>query len=121
MTVAEMADFVTEWFHLAGQANGPLLPDGWHGGRVRDSIFLLRDVQAVGEVLTIRLSENTTLTFDQARRVHVENSDLVFGDFRRATLRWRHYGGGTDAPYYERSYEQGEVRLAAPLGTTVRM
>ncbi len=66
----------------------------------------------------IRLSEDTTLRFDGPGRVFVENSDLVFDGFRQATLRWKHYGR-PDAPYSERTYEEGQVRFAAPIGTTI--
>lgn len=121
MTETEMAEFVRQWFGEAGQADGPLLPDSWHGGRVREGTFFLHEVHALDDSLIIRLSEETTLSFEGLRFVSLDNSDIVFDGFRRATLRWRQYGGGPDAPICERSYKERQIRLAAPIGTTVRM
>ncbi len=120
MTTTDFSELVRKWFDAAGQANGPLLPDGWFGGR-RDSIFFLEDVELLDDVLIINLSEDTTLRIDGPGRVFIENSDLVFDGFRQATLRWKHYGGGEHAPYHERTYEEGQVRLAAPIGTTINL
>jgi hypothetical protein len=110
---------VRKWFDAVGQCSGPLLPDGWFGGRPYENIYLLEHVDSLENSLVIRLSADTTLRFDGAGRVFVENSDLVFDGFRQATLRWRHYGGGEDAPYHELTYCEGQVRLAAPIGTKV--
>ena len=119
MTIIQIADFVRAWFDKAGQANGPLLPDGWFGGRPYENTFFLAGVQVLGESLAIRLHEDTTLTIDHPDRVLIENSALVFDGFQQATLRWRHYGGGPAAPYHEKRYTTGQVRLVPPLGTTV--
>jgi len=107
MTTTDIARLVRKWFDAAGQADGPLLP------------FFVEDVQSLDDALVVRLSEDTTLRFDGPGRVFVENSDLVFDGFRQATLRWKHYGGGDDAPYHERTYCEGQVRLAAPIGTKI--
>lgn len=119
MTTELQATFVRRWFEKAEQASGPLLPDGWFGDRPHDNIYFLVDAQPFDDALVLRLSDDTTLRFDGPGRVFVENSDLVFESFRQATLRWRHYGGGPDAPYYEKRYDSGQIRLAAPIGTTV--
>ena len=119
MTTTDIARLVRKWFDAAGQADGPLLPDGWFGGRARENTFFVEDVQSLDDALVVRLSEDTTLRFDGPGRVFVENSDLVFDGFRQATLRWKHYGGGDDAPYHERTYCEGQVRLAAPIGTKI--
>lgn len=79
----------------------------------------LEDVQAVGDSLVIRFSEDKTLTLDHPARAFVENSELVFDGFRQATLRWKYQGVGPDAPYSEERYDAGQVRLVPPLGTTV--
>lgn len=123
MTTKDMADLVRKWFDAAEQAGGPLLPDGWFGGRPHDNVYFLRDIQCLDDALVVRLSEDTTLRFDGPGRVFVENdkwnSWLVFEGYEQATLRWKHYGGGEDAPYHERTYEEGQVRLAAPIGTQI--
>lgn len=121
MTTSEISQLVRKWFDAAGQADGPLLPDGWFGGRAHESTFFLEDVQAIEDALAIRLSEDTTLRFEGPGRVFVENSDLVFDGFRQATLSWRQYGGGEDAPYCQQTYREGQVRLAAPIGTKVEL
>jgi hypothetical protein len=114
---SDAASTVRKWFDTVGQADGPLLPDGWFGGRPRENSYFLEDVQLLGDALVVQLSEETTLRFDGPGRVFVEDSDLVFDGFRRATIRWRDYGGGRDLPYHERIYDVGQVRLAAPTGT----
>ena len=119
MTTIEMMDLVRRWFGHAGQADGPLLPDGWFGGRCRENTFWLKDVRASDEALDIHFDSNTVLHFDRPGRAFVENSELVFDGFQQATLRWRHYGGGPDAPYHEKRYTAGQVRLVPPVGTTV--
>jgi hypothetical protein len=119
MTTFEMANLVRRWFEQAEQADGPLLPDGWFGGRRGEAGGSLEDVQASTDGLVIRLSEDTTLLFDRPGRVFVEDSELVVDGYKQATLRWKHYGGGPDALYHEKSYDSGQVRLAPPVGTTV--
>ena len=99
--------------------DGPLLPDGWFGGRRGEAGGSLEDVHAVGNSLVIRLSEDTMLAFDHPGQAFIENSELVFDGFGQATLRWKHYGGGPNAPYHEKRYESGQVRLVPPPGTTV--
>jgi len=121
MTTTDFSQLVRNWFDAAGQADGPLLPDGWFGGRPHENIYFLEHVDSVENSLVIHLSEDTTLRFDGPGRVFVENSDLVFDGFRQAALRWKHYGGGEKAPYHERTYEEGQVRLAAPIGTTINL
>lgn len=119
MTTTDISQLVRKWFDAAGQANGPLLPDGWFGGRPHENIYFLEHVDSLKNSLVIGLSEDTTLCFDGPGRVFVENSDLVFDGFRQATLRWKHYGGGEGAPYHERTYWEGQIRLAAPIGTKI--
>lgn len=121
MTADDFSELVRKWFSAAGQAEGPLLPDGWFGGRRGENIYFLEKVDSLENSLVIHLSEDTTLQFDGLGRVFVENSDLVFGNFRQAKLRWKHYGGGNDAPYYELLYEEGQVRFAPPMGTTIKI
>ena len=121
MTKPDTARLVRAWFDAAGQADGPVLPDGWFGGRARENTFFLEDVLELDDALVVRLSDDTTIQFDSPGRVSVENSDLVFDGYRRATLRWRDYGGGLDTSYQERTYEDGQVRLAAPIGTNVEL
>ena len=119
MTITQMASVVGRWFEQAGHASGPILPDGWFGGRAYNSIFFLVDVQALDEQLVIHLSEDTTLDFVQPRRVYVENSDLVFADYDSATLRRKNYGD-PNSPYYEDTYDYGQVRLVVlPPGPTI--
>lgn len=117
MTSTEMIDLVRRWFVKAEQASGPILPDGWFG-RPYDNIFVLKDVQLAGDVLTVYLSEDTTLVFDRLGRVYLDNSELVFEGFRACALRWREYGGSR---YEERTYDAGQVRLVPPFGTTVTL
>lgn len=119
MTTVEMAYLVRRWFEQAEQADGLLMPDGWFGGRRGESGGSLYDVLALDDALLVRLSEETALHFDRPGRVFVENSELVFDGFQQATLRWRHYGGGPDAPHHEKRYTAGQVRLVPPVGTTV--
>jgi hypothetical protein len=119
MTIEHVVHLVRRWFEQAEQANGPLLPDGWFGERPHDNIYFLVDVQPSDDGVMIQLTDDTMLRIDGPGRAFVENSDLVFDGFRQATLRWKHYGGGEDAPYHERTYEKGQVRLAAPIGTKV--
>lgn len=90
---------VRRWFDIAGQTGGPLLPDGWFGGRPYENIFFLEDVHSIGNVLVIQLSEDTTLRISGPVRTFIEESDLVFDGFDHATLRWRHtYGVRTPLP-----------------------
>ena len=117
MTTKEMADLVRRWFEQAGQATGPILPDGWLG-RPYDSIYFLDSVEVADEVLIIRLSEETTLTFDQLTRVYVENSEIVFDGFAHLSFGWRGYGG---PEYHEKHYSSGQVRFLPPIGTTVAL
>lgn len=117
MTTKEMAGLVRQWFQLIGDADGPLLPDGWFGGRRGEAGGVLLDVEISDDHLVIHLSQDTKLTFDRPGRVFVENSDLVFDGYRKATLCWKDYGGGEDAPYHQKFYDHGQIRLAAPLGT----
>ena len=121
MTTTEMAVLVRRWFELAEQADGPLLPDGWFGGRRGESGGSLEGIQTFGDALVIQLSEETSLRFDHIGRVFIENSELVFDGYAHATLRWKHYGGGSDAPYHENRYDSGQVRLAPPVGTVVEL
>jgi hypothetical protein len=121
MTIPECAKFVRRWFEMAGQADGPLLPDGWHGGRVREGTFYLCDVTTADDTLIIQLSDNTTLHIVGPFHIYPDGSDMVISGYRLATLRWRHYGDDGSAPTYEKIYNSGEVRFAAPVGVTVNM
>jgi len=121
MTIPECANFVRRWFEKAGQADGPLLPDGWHGGRVREGTFFLHDVTTTDNALIIMLSDNTILHIDGPFHIDADGSDMVIFGYRRATLRWRHYGDDSSTPIYEKIYSSGEVRFAAPVGVTVNM
>jgi len=113
-----MVDLVRQWFGQAEKAAGPLLPDGWFGGRAYENQFSLSDVRASGTTLIIHLSYDTTLTFDHPHRVFVdEKSELVFEGFDEAILRWKYYGG---AEYCERRYGSGQVRLVPPLGRQIK-
>ena len=116
MTTTEIASLVRRWFDQAQQASGPILPDGWFGGRPYENIYLLEDVEAADDMLVIHLSEDTTLSVICPRRGYVESSELVLEDFGHATLRWKHYGGNE---YQERHFRSGQVRLVPPIGTTV--
>ena len=117
MTPAEMTTFVRRWFAEAEQALGPILPDGWFG-RPYDNLYMLKDVQVAGDVLTVHLSEDTKLVFERLERVYLDDSDLVFDGFRTCALRWKDYGGEEAR---ERSYNTGQVRLVPPVGTTVTL
>ncbi|MHB1530433.1 MAG: hypothetical protein ACYCXT_13635 [Acidiferrobacteraceae bacterium] len=119
MTMEQMAGLVRAWFGQAGQANGPLLPDGWFGGRPHENTFFLAEVQVLGESLVIQMSEDTTLRLEHPKRAYVEKSELIFDGYGQAVLRWKHYGGGPDAPYHEKNYGSGQVRLVPPFGTKV--
>jgi len=116
MTTTQVASLVRRWFDEAQQASGPILPDGWFGGRPYDSIFLLEDVVATDDTLVIHLSESTTLSVARPRRGYVENSELVLEDFDHAMLQWKQYGG---TEYHEKHFDSGQVRLVPPIGTTV--
>ena len=116
VTTTQIASLVRRWFDQAQQASGPILPDGWFGGRPYDNIFLLEDVEVVDDMLMIHLREDTTLSVARPRRGYVENSELVLEDFDHATLRWKHYGG---SEYHEKHFDSGQVRLAPPVGMTV--
>jgi hypothetical protein len=69
--------------------------------------------------LIIQLDSDTTLRFDGPTRVFVDKADLVFEGFGEAMLRWKSYGGEANAPYVEKRYSSGQIRLAAPIGTVV--
>jgi hypothetical protein len=116
MTTTQIASLVRSWFEQAQQASGPILPDGWFGGRPYDNIFLLEDIEVLDDVLVIHLSEETTLSIARPRRGYVQESQLVFEDYDYAVLRWKHYGG---TEYHEKRFDSGQVRLAPPIGTTV--
>lgn len=120
MTSEEQATLVRRWFEKATQAGGPVLPDGWFG-RPYDNIYWLVDVQQAPGALIVRLTNDTTLEFKKLARVLILNSQLVFDGYEQATLRSPHYGGGPDAPYREKQYDYGQVRLAPPVGTTVEL
>jgi len=117
MTPTEMIDVVRQWFGKAEQALGPILPDGWFG-RPYDNLYMLEDVQVVGDVLTVHLSEDTLLVFERLERVSLDNSELVFDGFRTGSIRWKEYGG---VQYREQVYKSGQVRLVPPVGTTVTL
>jgi hypothetical protein len=114
--VLEMPNVIRRWFDRAGQAYGPILPDGWFGGRPYENVFFLEDVAIEHNALVIRLSENTSLTFEEPGKVDVEDSQLMIDEFKQATLRWKHYGG---IESHELKYESGQVRFVPPLGTLI--
>jgi hypothetical protein len=113
--LAEMAGIVRRWFAAAHVGDGPILPDGWFG-RPHDNQYSLEGVESEGETLVVRLSQETTLIIDQPGRVYVDESELVFENYRVATLRWISYGG-TDSR--EERYFYGQVRFVPPVGTSV--
>lgn len=117
MTSRAMADLIRQWFARAGQATGPILPDGWFG-RPYDNSYILKDIQIVGDVLVIKLSEDTSLTLEQLGQVYIDNSELVFEGFHTCLFRWKEYGGIEDR---ELSYDAGLVRFVPPVGTTVTL
>lgn len=109
---------VKNWFAQAEQASGPVLPDGWFGGRPYENLFILEDVELLGDCFTIYLSEDTRLIFNKLRRCYVEESELVLENFEDVTLRWKEYGG---TQYRERRYSSGQVRLIPPAGTEISL
>jgi len=117
MTPTEMTELVRRWFAKVEQAMGPILPTGWFG-RPYDNLYMLKDVQVTGDVLTVHLSEDTVLVFEGLGRVYLENSELVFDGFRTGSIRWKEYGG---LEYREQTYDAGQVRLIPPVGTTVTL
>ena len=121
MRTSEMAALVHRWFNQTGQFDGPLLPDGWFGGRRGEAGGSLNRVESTRDALLLYFDQDTSLRFDQPGHVFVENSELVFDGYARATLRWKHYGGGPNSPYYAKRYDSGQVRLMPPLGTVVRL
>jgi hypothetical protein len=116
MTIEQVADLVRRWYEQAGQVNGPVLPDGWFGGRPYDNMFVLENVHIVNDELVIQLSEETRISFLQPRRAFVENSELVFADFDHAQLRWRSYGG---TEICHQDYDTGQVRFVPPMWTFI--
>lgn len=116
MTITQMASLTRRWFDQAQQASGPILPDGWFGGRPYENIFLLEDVETQKDMLVVHLSEDTTLSIAHPRCGYVENSELVFEDYDHVTFRWKDYGG---TEHHEKHFESGQVRLAPPIGTIV--
>ena len=114
----DLIQLVTDWFSRAEQVSGPVLPDGWFGGRPYENLFTLEGVHVLGDVFTISLSEDTRLDFKKLRRVYVEGSELVLEDFDEFTLRWKEYG---NARYREERYFSGVVRLVPPIGTEIKM
>jgi hypothetical protein len=112
----EMLSVIRGWFDAVGQANGPLLPDGWFGGRPYDNIYSLEEAKSTHDSLKVQLSEDTTLYFFGPCLVFVDGSDLAFEGFDQARLRWRPYGD-PNSLYQELEYHQGQVRLVAPVGT----
>ena len=118
MKLIQVADLIHRWFDEAKQMNGPILPDGWFGGRPGENIYLLECVEVVDGTLVIHLSEDTTLSLTNPARTFVANSELVFEDFDRAIMRWREYGG---TEYRELQYDSGQVRLVPPIGRIISM
>ena len=121
MRTSEMANLVQRWFDQAGQFDGPLLPDGWFGGRRGEAGGSLERVESTDDALLLCFDQDTSLRFDQPRHVFVENSDLVFDGYASATLRWKHYGSGPDSAYFEKRFDSGQVRLTPPVGTVVSL
>ena len=115
MKTADMVKVVRRWFRKAGQAMGPVLPDGWFG-RPYDNLYELKNIAVDGDVFTIHLSQDTSLEFHRLGRVHIDDSQLVLEDFSLFSLRWREYGGVSDL---EKRYDTGQVRLVPPVGTNI--
>lgn len=115
-TLAQMAELVRRWFGQNQQATGPILPDGWFGGRPYDSLFSLVQVDTCDGELIIRMSgnfagtEDISITITRPGKVSVKNSELIFEDFQKATIRWNFGGAG----YRVKTYAVGEIRLAPP-------
>lgn len=115
--LSDMPRMVHWWFEQARQAYGPILPDGWFGGRPYENAFALRDVSTAEQALVIHLSEDTMLTLEGPMQLEVDHSQLVFSKFQKASLSWRDYGG---TQCHNLAYESGEIRFAPPLGVVVR-
>lgn len=112
MTVDEMATIVREWFGRVEMAYGPVLPDGWFGGRPYENGCRLERIDTLAHALTIHMSGWVSLTFYRPRAAAIDNNgDLVIRDFDSATLKW-----DADGSTKERRYTPGEVRLVPPLG-----
>ena len=118
VTTAEMIELIGRWFKQATQACGPILPDGWFGGRPYENQYFLKDMQASNGNLVLNLSEETSLVLGQPKRVYIENSELIIEGFEQATFRWQHYGG---TEVHVLQYTAGQVRLVPPLGTKVSL
>lgn len=118
MPASEIAQIVERWFARNGYTNGPLLPDGWHGGRRFENACLLDSVQSVGDhTLLINLSEGLVLTIEGPGRVCEGRNRLVFRGYTRAELRWRSYGGGPHAQVYEQVYRSGRIVFSILKGS----
>jgi hypothetical protein len=111
----DIPDRITRWFETHGQGDGPLLPDGWHGGKPHEGFQYLEGVDSDDNRLTIFLSEHTVLQLSGPVRIVPDDRDLVLEGFTFASLRWQAYGGGPDAPYLEKVYHSGQIRFAAPI------
>ena len=116
MTTSQIASLVRLWFDQAEQVNGPVLPDGWFGGRPYENAFVLMDVQASDDAIVVHLSEDTTLRITRPQRAYVKNSELVFDNFDHATLCWKDYGG---THYNQKQYDSGQIRFMPPIGTII--
>lgn len=118
MTTAEMAELIRHWFEQAVQGCGPILPDGWFGGRPYENQYLLKDVLPSNGNLIVSLSEDTSVALAQPKRIYVENSELVIEGFEQAVFRWKHYGGTEE---HELRYTDGRIRFVPPFGTTISL
>lgn len=117
MTPTAIVDLVQRWFAAAKLGLGPVLPDGWFG-RPFDNLFSLRGVELTGDVLRVHLSGDVLLEFEHLQRVHVDDSQLVFEDFRACAIRWTDGGRTQDR---ERTYASGSVRFHPPADTRIAL
>lgn len=113
---SELTATIRDWFDTVGQADGPVLPDEWFGGRPHENTFFSKDVriEVSGETLTVRLSDCAELVVERLLHTSVSREGaLVLKDYERAVMRWR--GASSDA-WSESSYDFGEIKFARPVG-----
>jgi len=122
MTLLEMSNLIRKWFEKADQVNGPLLPDGWAGGRPYDNTYWLKDVEISGDTITVYLISGEAikhLVFEGLERVYLDDSELVFENFRIFSFRWKDRDENGKSVEQWWNYDYGQVRFVPPVGTTV--
>ena len=112
MTTAQIAKIIESWFAHAKVGYGPLLPDGWFGGRPYESGFALKDMQVVGTDIVLEMSEDATLTLSEPQCAVIQDDALMVDGYRSAVLRWRRYGSDS---YGERRYHAGQIKFLPEL------